>query len=86
MRSALTFALLGIASVFAMPASAAPACATLGSMAACIKCGEAKYGHDAQVRYCQINWKHGQKPIPYKKYPKDKYGSPIVGTSTVIHR
>jgi hypothetical protein len=43
------------------PASAAVACASLATMEACVACGEAKYGHDAQVRHCQANWHPGAK-------------------------
>jgi hypothetical protein len=35
-------------------------CSTLPSLAECVACGEKRYGHDAQVRHCQREWKSGQ--------------------------
>jgi hypothetical protein len=42
-------------------ANAATVCASLPSMEACIKCGTAKYGLEAQTRHCQSNWRPGQQ-------------------------
>jgi|HubBroStandDraft_6_1064221.scaffolds.fasta_scaffold3409703_1 hypothetical protein len=50
--------------------SAGPACATMPTMAACVRCGEAKYGHDVQAAYCRENWKPGRKPMEYDEWRK----------------
>lgn len=42
-------------------AGAATVCASLPTMQACIKCGAAKYGLDAQTRHCQANWRSGRR-------------------------
>jgi hypothetical protein len=61
--------LLGFAAIFAAgslmmvttPVQAEVACANLPSIDACVRCGEAKYGHDKQVAHCQSHWQPGAK-------------------------
>lgn len=37
------------------------ACASLSTMQACISCGAAKYGLEAQTAHCRVNWRSGAK-------------------------
>lgn len=59
MRSILTAVFLSFAGISS--ANAVVVCASLPSMSACIKCGAAKYGLEAQTRHCQANWRPGQQ-------------------------
>src|SRR5260370_39714672 len=61
-----------VAAIFATSATPAKAeaCATTPTMQACIECGSARFGYEAQVAYCRNNWKPGRKQQSFDEYRK----------------
>jgi hypothetical protein len=52
------------------PARADVACATVPTLAECVQCGAARYGAEAQQRFCAANWAPGRQQITYAEYQR----------------
>jgi hypothetical protein len=67
-------------------AEAAVSCATLGSIAACVKCG-AQYDRATQEAYCRANWKPGQKVRTWTKEDERRVnGAPGINNGRIDRR